>query len=100
MPRYAVSHIDWNDNELTTDIVEAVDMFEAIKKSPKACSQIGYVFDEPGHVFHKTVGQSKQLKILKEEAFNGDGMINAVLIPDPAPTQPDIVTERPKNCLL
>jgi len=82
MPRYAVSHINWFDNELTTEIVEAPDMFEAIKKSPKAFERVGHVFEENDSPFFTEPDPIKRLEILKQEAFNTDGMINIVEIPD------------------
>ena len=101
MPRYAVSHIDQNDNDLTTEIVEAVDMFEAIKKSPKACGQVSHVFDDPEHSFYTLTTDTLKLEVLKNEAFNTDGMINVVLVPDPAPEQPDTSAPLyPRNTLL
>lgn len=85
MPRYAVSKIDWNDNELTTEIVEASDMFDAIKKSPKAFAQVEHVFTDQEHEFFTEPEPSERLSILKQEAFNADGMINVVEIPDNSP---------------
>ncbi len=82
MPRYAVSHINWFDNELTTEIVEAPDMFEAIKKSPKAFGQVEHVFTDQEHEFHTESDPVEKLQILKTEAFNCGGRINVVEIPD------------------
>ena len=82
MPRYAVSHIDWSDNELTTDIVEAPSLLEAIKKSPKAYAQVKHVFDAAVSFFDPDSTEAERLDVLKTEAFNCDGMINVVEIPD------------------
>lgn len=82
MPRYAVSHIDFYNYELTTEIVEAPDMFEAIKRSPKAFERVGHVFSETDNPFHTELDPGKRLDILKQEAFYTDGMINVIEIPN------------------
>lgn len=82
MPRYAVSHIDWFEHDLTTEVVTAPDMFEAIKLSPKAFERVSHVFNDSSEQFFSEPDNNKRLELLKQEAFNTDGMINVVEIPD------------------
>lgn len=66
MNRFAVSHIDWFDHELTTVIVEANGWYEALQQHPKIAG-----LELP----------STSLEDAKGEAFNGDAMIHVEPIP-------------------
>lgn len=95
MPRYAVSHISFFDNELTTVIVEAENLVDAYQQSDKVLESL------PQTIFVAAPDESEKEHVerIKVKAFNCDAMVHAELIPDPAPTQPDI-PPYPRNTLL
>ena len=64
--RYAVSHIDWYDHDLTTVIVEAATVVEAMKAHPKA---------------KDIVWEGSTEAELKQDCFDCDCMIHAEPIP-------------------
>ena len=72
MKKYAVSHIDWFDYELSTLIVEANDWFEALNEHPKMST-----FAEPGEGAY---WQNDSIEANKKRAFDCDCMINVVEI--------------------
>jgi hypothetical protein len=72
--RFAVSHIDWCDHELTTVIVEADDWKAALVQHPKGAE-----------LFPDTALQEMaDLEAAKEEAFDCDCMVHVEPIPDAA----------------
>ena len=68
MKRYAVSHINWFDYELTTEIVEAEDWRGAILKGIPG--DAGWLLDE-----------AQSLDDVKRSAFNADCMVHVEEIP-------------------
>jgi hypothetical protein len=70
--RFAVSYINWDDNELVTEIHEAPDWATACMKLPKIAQMFP---DEEGGI-PLTVEEAKQA------AFDQDAMINVIEIPE------------------
>lgn len=64
MPRYAVSHIDWLDHDLTTIIVEATDWQSALIMHPKA------------DWLKEDIAPNTTLEECKQIAFDCDSMIH------------------------
>lgn len=67
MPRYAVSHIDWFDHELSTLIVQADTWDAALRLHPKIA----------GFEIEWT-----DLASVRQQAFDCDAMFECVEIPD------------------
>lgn len=66
MKRFAVSYIDWFEHDLTTVIVEAVDIAHALQLHPKFSS-----FD---------IDYSESLEGIKKQAFDCDCMVECIEI--------------------
>jgi len=67
MKKYAVGYINFSDNELTIEIVEAPNIYEAVKKHSQLQEDS----------LQKWISEMPQeLQDIKEEFFNGDAMID------------------------
>lgn len=71
MPRYVVSHIDWFDHDLTSEIVEASDPVSAMKAHSKTKT---YEWENQDGTPCETIEEMKQV------AFDCDSMVNAIEI--------------------
>lgn len=70
---FAVSYIDWLNNELTTEFIKAESELDALARCAWVVEHLG----EPADAIRAAKDQEE----LKEAAFNSDGMINAVEVP-------------------
>lgn len=75
MSKYAVGMIDWYKNDMTHVIVEADGELEALFK---AGVDHGFFVPSDGD----TIDDYKDVESFKQECFNRDGMMDAILIDD------------------
>lgn len=72
---WSVSYIDWMDHELTTVVVQADSWHKALVMHPKCSPVDGFIYSDVS------------LEQAKNDAFNGDSMIEVVNLCDAlAPT--------------
>lgn len=77
MKKFAVSHINWGNYELTTEIVEAED-WKAAAMQHKNIAEMFPVSEDEGKNWPIPETQEEA----KQAAFDQDAMINIVEIPD------------------